>query len=318
MQPHNSLVKFLTDSGFDVYLMSWRNIKVEDNLNFSWDDYVAAVQECILNIQQVHVMGFCIGGTIASCAIADLDKKHAKQVASLSLLTTLLDFEESGILGQMMDETQFNYKKHSYNKNDVMTGQELGCIFNSLRPQELVWKYVNENYLQGKQPASFDILHWNNDSTNLPANMYCWYIENTYIKNNLIKKQAVINNKPLDLNNINTPIYAVGCEEDHIVPWAGALKSIHHLSQTNQDINFILSSSGHIAGIINPINNSKRYYYKYENISDSHISPSEKIQGSWWSNWLEWLESKSKINKTSKSENHYQALYPAPGEYVKS
>jgi polyhydroxyalkanoate synthase len=322
LQKHNSLVNYLVGQGFDVYLVSWKNIQEGDN-NFTWDNYIQAIQSCIHKLseqQKVHLLGFCIGGTLSSCAIA-ADEDINNKIASLTLLTTLLDFTNSGVLKLLIDEMQFNCRKPSLLNNGIMKGAELASIFNALRPQELIWKYVTENYLQGKTPASFDILHWNSDSTNLSGAMYAWYIENTYLKNNLVNNQAIVNGKQIDINRINNlPIYAIGCEEDHIVPWQGALQSMQHLADNNE-VTFVLSSSGHIAGIVNPPTpNSKRHYYvlDMDNCNNNHDYKQNKLLGSWWDNWSNWLvEHSVKINsKNKKSIKKHVSLYETPSRYA--
>ncbi len=330
LQKHNSVVAYLLEQGFDVCLISWKNIQEEDN-NFTWDDYIQSIQNCIYMLSEqagVHTVGFCIGGTLISCAIA-ADKNINTKIASLSLFTALIDFSDSGILKLLIDENQFNYRKPSLIDGSLMSGAELASVFNALRPQELIWKYVTENYLQGKNPASFDILHWNSDSTNLSGAMYCWYIENTYLKNNIISNNAIVNGEKIDIKRMSGfPVYAVGCEEDHIVPWHGALKSVKYLTKFNADITFILSSSGHIAGIVNPPTpDSKRNYYVFEDITNidliqydklKTIENSNKIAGSWWGNWADWLIKNSEkvtsrnINKIKK----HDSLYPTPSKYV--
>ncbi len=330
LQQHNSLVKFLVDSGFDVYLISWRNPQIHEEINFSWGEYTQAVQDNLDYINQtsnnnVHVMGFCIGGTIASCALA-LDQQNNSKLASLSLLTTLLDFNNAGILSQLIDSAQFACTKQSMLNDKILLGKDLAFLFNTLKPQDLIWKYVSESYLQGKTPPPFDILYWNNDNTNLSYDMYCWYIENTYLSNNLINKRAEVNEKIINLNNISAPIYAVGCEEDHIVPWHKALSSFTYVvdETKRQYSQFILSSSGHVGGIINPLTpsiKSKRYYYQIQPNNQNlelaiDLGQYHKNNGSWWGNWQQWLAQHSIELQSSLPKYQHEILYNAPGIYV--
>ncbi len=325
LQSHNSMVKFLVEQGFDVYLISWKNINAED-ANFTWDNYVQSIQYIIHLLSQknsIHVVGFCIGGTLAACAVAAAHDFHpseplSNKLASLTLLTTLLDFSYAGVLGNLIDKDILNCYKHS-NTKSFIKGADLANIFNMLRAPDLIWKYVSEHYLQGKKPIGFDILYWNTDPSNLSQAMYYWYIENTYLNNSLVHNHAIINGNNLNLNVIqNIPIYTVACTEDHIVPWESVLKSAQHLLPNNNNIQLILSSSGHVAGIVNPPSiHNKRYYtvYSLQNNENINIDKAEKQHGSWWTNWAEWLI-KSSNTYTNSDYVDYNTIYAAPGLYV--
>jgi polyhydroxyalkanoate synthase subunit PhaC len=337
LQAHNSMVKYLVEEGFDVYLISWKNISTED-YNFTWDNYVQSIQyiiDLLAKKNTVHVMGFCIGGTLAASAIAashDLEHQQSilDKVASLTLLTTLLDFSNTGMLGYLIDKDIVNCYKHvpdnALKYTPIIKGADLANIFNMLRAPDLIWKYVSEHYLQGKKPVGFDILHWNTDPSNLTKAMYYWYLEHTYLNNDLVHNRAIVNGHTLNLNAIqNLPIYAVACEDDHIVPWQSVLQSAQHLLAHNKNMQFILSSSGHIAGIVNPPSPKNKRYYKAYSLQNNAEQPMQKNideiqktnvqQGSWWINWSAWLVQNSDLY-TNSDYLDYNTLYAAPGQYV--
>lgn len=348
LQAQNSLVAYMANQGFNVYLMSWNNSQNSNDAT-TWQAYVDAVTQAMqfvyqdVNTPQIHTMGFCIGGTLLSCALAQQSKtSYAFKPASLTLLTTLLDFKESGILGALVNQPYHQMQEQVIGKGGLIKGRDLAVVFNQLRPQDLIWKYVNESYLQGKQPMAFDILYWNSDSSNLPGPMYCWYLKNTYLANELAKHY--------NLKAITCPVFALGCQEDHIVPWQGAFNSLALLGSC--DKTYTLGASGHIAGVIsspNAKNASKRYYHQGHFMEDANawLDNASKETGSWWPNWANWLAQhstaldeaiepneanevktnsakKTKSNKTSQASTQAMqvmqptmpALYAAPGEYV--
>ncbi len=323
LQKHNSMVNYLCEQGFAVYLISWKNPnphKPEDTL-WTWDDYLAAIQQTIGVVYQeqqqaMHTMGFCIGGTMLSTALACYPHTKA-QVQSLSLLTTLLNFEHSGALGAMVNQSYYDYQNNSIGQAGVLLGKDLAMLFNSLRPQDLIWKYVTENYLLGKPPASFDILYWNSDSSHLPGPMYCWYLKHTYLENRLVKGDAMLMDGQASLNfkQLELPIFALGCEEDHIVPWQGAYQSLDALG--GADKTFVLGASGHIAGVIHPASSQKRHF----SVLPTHLLNTgvpHKQSGSWWNFWRDWLQAHGKQHSGATAVDGVKktALYPAPGHYV--
>ena len=233
LQPDNSVVRYMVEQGHTVFLVSWKN--PDDSMcEVTWEDYVGdgvikaiEVAKNIGGTDQINILGFCVGGTLTASALAVLAGKKDTSIASLTLLTTLLDFTNTGILDVFIDETMVKMRETTIGgesgKFGMMPGLDLGNTFSFLRPNDLVWNYVVENYLKGNSPPPFDLLYWNGDSTNLPGAMYCWYLRHTYLQNDLVKPGKVsLCGQKIDLSNIDCPGYIYASQEDHIVPWQSA------------------------------------------------------------------------------------------------
>ena len=331
LQPDNSIVRYMVEQGHTVFLVSWKNPDASMS-KVTWDDYVGdgvikaiEVVKDIGGTDQINVLGFCVGGTLTSTALAVLAARKKNYVASLTLLTTLLDFSDSGILDVFIDEGMVKLRESTIGGEGgqfgMMSGLDLGNTFSFLRPNDLVWNYVVENYLKGNSPPPFDLLYWNGDSTNLPGPMYCWYLRHTYLQNELIKPgKLTVCGEKVDLGKITVPVYIYASHDDHIVPWKSAYESTHILKGKNR---FVLGASGHIAGVINPPAKNKRHYFennKLAKTADEWLAAAKDIKGSWWPNYAKWLEEfggkKVQASKTFGNAR-YKKLAAAPGEYVK-
>jgi polyhydroxyalkanoate synthase len=327
LQPENSFVKYAVDQGHTVFLMSWRNIPAELGKT-GWDDYVGEglltamdVVQDVTGAKQMNALGFCIGGALLSCALAMERAKRKNRVASMTLLTTMLEYTDVGEIGVYLDEKFINTKEAELKAGKVMDGRELATTFASLRANDLIWFFVVNNYLKGKTPDAFDLLYWNSDSTNLPGSMYAWYLRNTYWEDNLVKPGKLeICGTTLDLRKVDIPTYILAAREDHIVPWHTAFGSLRHLKG---DMTFVLAASGHIAGVINPVSKNKRNYWiggPQDGAAHDWLAGAESRPGSWWSNWAEWLAGRGgkQIEAPSApgSANH-APIEAAPGSYVK-
>ena len=331
LQPDNSVVRYMVEQGHTVFLVSWKNPDASMS-KVTWDDYVGdgvikaiEVVNDIGGTDQINVLGFCVGGTLTSTALAVLAARKKNYVASLTLLTTLLDFSDSGILDVFIDEGMVKLREGTIGGEGgqfgMMSGLDLGNTFSFLRPNDLVWNYVVENYLKGNSPPPFDLLYWNGDSTNLPGPMYCWYLRHTYLQNELIKPgKLTVCGEKVDLGKITVPAYIYASHDDHIVPWKSAYESTHVLKGKNR---FVLGASGHIAGVINPPAKNKRHYFennKLAKTADEWLAAAKDIKGSWWPNYATWLEEfggkKVKASKTFGNAR-YKKLEAAPGKYVK-
>jgi polyhydroxyalkanoate synthase len=331
LQPDNSIVRYMVEQGHTVFLVSWKNPDAAMS-QVTWDDYVGdgvikaiEVAKDIGESEQINVLGFCVGGTLTATALAVLAERKKKDVASLTLLTTLLDFSDSGILDVFIDESVVKLRESTIGgeggKYGMMSGLDLGNTFSFLRPNDLVWNYVVENYLKGNSPPPFDLLYWNGDSTNLPGPMYCWYLRHTYLQNELIKPgKLTVCGEKVDLGKITVPTYIYASHDDHIVPWKSAYESTHILKGKNR---FVLGASGHIAGVINPPAKNKRHYFENNQLAktaDEWLSAAKEIKGSWWPNYAKWLEQfggkRVKAKKTF-GNSEYKKLEAAPGKYVK-
>ncbi|MEW9580512.1 class I poly(R)-hydroxyalkanoic acid synthase [Paraburkholderia sp. DGU8] len=336
LQPENSLVAHALDSGHQVFLISWRNAD-QSIAHKTWDDYIGeGVLTAIDTVSQIsgrdqiNTLGFCVGGTMLATALAVAAARGQHPAASMTLLTAMLDFSDTGVLDIFVDEAHVQMREQTIGgKNGVppglMRGIEFANTFSFLRPNDLVWNYVVDNYLKGRTPMPFDLLYWNSDSTSLPGPMYCWYLRNTYLENRLREPGALTTcGEPIDLSKIDVPTFIYGSREDHIVPWQTAYASASLLSGS---MKFVLGASGHIAGVINPPAKNKRSYWTLEgDVKSLPASPDEwfgaatEVPGSWWPEWTRWLDQyggkKVKPRATAGSAE-FPVIEPAPGRYVR-
>jgi polyhydroxyalkanoate synthase len=328
LQPDNSFVRYALDEGHTVFLVSWRNITPELG-HLTWDDYlqlgvmraIDAARD-ITGADRVNTLGFCVGGTLLASALAVMAAKRDDRVASLTLLTTMLDYSDTGEIGLLISEQSLAAREQAIGNGGVLEGKELGFVFSSLRANDLIWQYVVNNYLKGKAPPAFDLLYWNSDGTNLPGPMFCWYVRNTYLENNLGKPgRTIMCDTPADLSKIAIPAYVYASREDHIVPWRTAFASNELLSG---ETTFILGASGHIAGVINPPKKNKRNYWTGGNRkgdADAWLASATNVPGSWWPDWSGWLARHSGQRvaaRTALGNKRYRPIEPAPGRYVKA
>jgi polyhydroxyalkanoate synthase len=321
------MVRYAVEQGNTVFMVSWRNVKPPlDKL--TWDDYVemgviAALDEAkaITGADKVNALGFCIGGTLLSCALAVLARKKRKPVASLTLMTALLEFTEVGEIRVYLDQNFVEKRERKLAKGGIVPGQELAGAFSSLRANDLVWSYVVSNYLKGKQPPAFDLLYWNGDSTNLPGPMYGYYLRNTYQDNKLVDPDALtMCGVPVDLRRVDVPAFVFAAREDHIVPWKAGYESARYLGG---QVKFVLGASGHIAGSINPASKNKRSYWENDRLGpdpDKWFEQSAEVPGSWWNAWTKWLKpfgGKLVPARAKLGDAKHKPIEPAPGRYVK-
>ncbi|MCR6477209.1 class I poly(R)-hydroxyalkanoic acid synthase [Variovorax sp. ZS18.2.2] len=331
LQPENSLIRYANEQGHRVFVVSWRNPD-ESLAKATWDDYIenAAIQaihtvQDISGSKQINALGFCVGGTILSTALAVLAGRGEKPAASVTLLTTFLDFSDTGILDIFVDETMVAYREMQLGKGGLLPGGDLASTFSFLRPNDLVWNYVVGNYLKGETPPPFDLLYWNSDATNLPGPFYAWYLRNTYHENKLAKPNALtVCGQKIDLGKIDIPAYIYGSREDHIVPIGGAYASTQLLPGKKR---FVMGASGHIAGVINPPAKKKRSHWirddgKFPKTQAEWLTGAEEHPGSWWTDWAQWLKGHAgkqvAAPKTYGNGKAYKAIEPAPGRYVKA
>ena len=335
LQPENSLIRHTVAQGHRVFVVSWRNADESVKSN-TWDQYIedaairaiGVVQE-ITGSAKINTLGFCVGGTILATALAVLAARGEKPAASVTLLTTFLDFTHTGVLDLFIDETMVQMREmtlgpHSPGGGNLLKGQELATTFSFLRPNDLVWNYVVGNYLKGETPPPFDLLYWNSDSTNLPGPMYCWYLRNTYLENNLVKPGKVtVCGEKVDLRKIDAPAYVYASREDHIVPWDGAYRNTQVLGGKTR---FVLGASGHIAGVINPPAKGKRSHWTGATAAlpasaQDWFEKAKEHPGSWWPDWCAWLAGhagKQVAAPKTPGDRQYKVIEPAPGRYVKA
>ena len=331
LQAENSLIRYAVDQGHRVFVVSWRNPD-ESMREATWDDYIeqAAITaihtvQDISGSEQVNVLGFCVGGTILATALSVLAARGEHPAASVTFLTTLLDFTDTGILDVFIDEAFVQYRELTMGQGGMMPGSDLASTFSFLRPNDLVWNYVVGNYLKGETPPPFDLLYWNCDATNLPGPFYAWYLRNTYHENKLSKPGVLtVCGEKVDLGSIEAPVYIYGSREDHIVPIDGAYATTQLLKGKKR---FVMGASGHIAGVINPPAKKKRSHWiradgKLPPAHADWLAGATEHPGSWWTDWSQWLASHAgkqvAAPKTYGRGTKYKAMEPAPGSYVKA
>ncbi|MDQ3024582.1 MAG: class I poly(R)-hydroxyalkanoic acid synthase [bacterium] len=327
LQPENSFVRFANEQGHTVFLVSWRNPGAELGQT-TWDDYLSQgamkaieVALAIGGADKVNALGWCVGGTILSSALAVMRARGDDSVASLTLLTSMLDFREPGDLGVFIDEQGVAQREQSIGRGGIYAGQELGFAFQSIRANDLIWPYVVNNYLKGKSPEAFDLLYWNADSTNLPGPMYSWYLRNMYLENNLcVPNKLTMCDTPVDLGNVDMPCYVLATQEDHIVPWRAAYRTTRLVGGKAQ---FVLGASGHIAGVINPPSKNRRSYWIDGTPGDDAeqwLASAQAVPGSWWAHWMKWLVPHAGEPVPARARlggAKYKVIEAAPGRYVK-
>jgi polyhydroxyalkanoate synthase len=330
LQPENSLVRYALEQGQQVFLVSWRNADASVQ-NATWDDYVEeaviaaihAVQE-ISGQDRINPLGFCVGGTILSCALAVLYARGEKPASSVTLLTSFLDFSDTGAIEVYIDEMQIGMRENAIGKGGLMAGRDFAAAFSSLRPNDLMWNYVESNYLKGLAPTALDLLYWNADSTNLPGPMFCYYLRQMYLENALREPGRLrVGGTPVDLQCIDAPTFIFASRDDHIVPWASAYASTALLNPEKPAANrFVLGASGHIAGVINPPAKNRRSYWTnpaQRLDAESWLQGATEHPGSWWPEWAAFLAmhgGKQIAAPHIAGAAQYPVIEPAPGRYV--
>jgi polyhydroxyalkanoate synthase len=329
LQPDNSLLRFAVEQGHRTFVMSWRNADAT-LAQATWDDYIEqAVIRAIDVVREitrrdaVNTLGFCVGGTMLGTALAVLAARGERKVNSVTFLTTLLDFTETGVLDVFIDEAFVQYREMEFAHGGIMPGRELATTFSFLRPNDLVWNYVVGNYLKGETPPPFDLLYWNSDSTNLPGRWYAWYLRHTYLQNELCQPgKLTVCGVPIDLRAVDMPAYIYGSREDHIVPIAGAYATTQHLGGPKR---FVMGASGHIAGVINPAAKGKRSFWTAPDgflppAIDAWQAAATEHRGSWWTDWAPWLAAQGGRQVPAPKRpgsRRYPPIEPAPGRYVR-
>jgi polyhydroxyalkanoate synthase len=339
LTPQNSFVAYAVAQHHTVFLVSWRNAG-PGQAKLTWDDYIEHgalraidVARRITKADKVNTLGFCIGGTLLASALAVQAARDEHPAASVTLLTTLLDFTDTGELGLFVSEPAVAAFEAAIGNVGLLTGSELAQVFASLRANDLIWPYVVNGYLEGKAPPAFDLLYWNSDATNLPGPMFCWYLRNTYLENKLREPRGTVQcGEQVDLGAIKVPAFIYASKEDHIVPWKTAYASTQLLAG---DTTFVLGASGHIAGVINPPAKKKRNYWALARTGapgaaggqarlpgdpDSWFGAAESVPGSWWPAWIDWLAPHGGRQVPAPKEQGNAGFSPieeAPGSYVK-
>ncbi len=323
MQPKNSLVRFLVGQGFTVFMVSWRNpdssmeeLGIEDYMRLGVLETSDAAR-AITGSARCNVMGYCIGGTLLTMTLAWLARRGDDRFGSASFMVSLQDFREVGDTALFMGEGTLDLVERQMLERGYLDSREMSNMFNLLRSNDLIWSNVVNNYLLGNKPPAFDLLYWNSDGTRMARRAHSWYLRNTYVENNLVKPDhVVLDGEPIDLGRISLPVFAVGAEKDHIVPWRAAWQATRLFGGP---VRFVLGSSGHIAGVINPPG-GKGAYWTGEAAADpdAWLAGAERHDGSWWSDWAEWLRGRAgpRGAPPPMGGERFPPLCDAPGTYV--
>ncbi len=341
LNPKKSMVRYLLDQGIDVYITSWKNPDASMR-DVTFDDYIAEGVDRIVQVardisgaKQVHVAGYCIGGAALAAYMAWANRRYRVggehenrrvasadfPVASATFLTTLVDYHKPGDIEVFLDEGSVRWLTRNMETKGFLDGKEMAAAFRLLRSNSLIWHYVVHGYLYGESPPSFDVLYWNMDTTRMPATMHAWYLRNFYLDNSLIKKDALtVAGEKLDLGTITQPAYVVAAADDHIAPWRQTFRIHNFLAGPKRNV---LSSSGHILGIVNPpVTPPKREYWvadaERHDAPDSWKERSQHHAGSWWEDWMAWLKPQAgELRKPPPlATKQHPALGDAPGSYV--
>lgn len=325
LREKNSFIKWATEQGHTVFVISWVNPD-SDLAETSFEDYMKlGILEAIDAVtkatgeKQVNMIGYCIAGTLLASTLAYMKVKKDNRVKSATFFTTMIDFEEPGELGIFTDEPQIAALEQKMAKKGYLEGSEMATTFNMMRSNDLIWSFVINNYMLGKQPFPFDLLYWNGDNTRMPAKMHSFYLRNFYLENNLVKPgKLVFDGVPIDLRVIDVPVYVVSTREDHIAPW----KSTYAATQLySGPVRFVLSGSGHIAGIVNPPTANKYGYWtntKTPADPDKFLEGAKQTDGSWWTDWDKWVGKYAgkQIPARVPGDAKLKVLADAPGPYV--
>jgi polyhydroxyalkanoate synthase subunit PhaC len=326
LKPGKSYIQWCVDQGITVYVISWVNPDKSLGTK-TFDDYMKegplAAMDAIERATgelKVHTMGYCVGGTLLASTLAWLAEKRRVRVTSATFLAAQVDFSHAGDLLVFVDEDQIAALERDMQASGVLEGSKMAMAFNMLRSNDLIWSYVVSNYLKGQTPSSFDLLHWNSDATRMPAANHSYYLRNCYLENRLSTGSMVLDNTLLDLSKIKVPIYNLATREDHIAP----AESVLYGSQFfGGPVKYVLSGSGHIAGVVNPPASGKYQFWTNDHIQDVTLADwlkgAQEHKGSWWPDWREWLGGidAEEVPARSAGTEALPALEDAPGSYVR-
>jgi polyhydroxyalkanoate synthase len=330
LREKNSLVRWCVAQGLTVFVISWVNPDQrhagKDFVDYMLEGPLAALDamEKATGEKTANVLGYCLGGTLLAATLGYLNARKDKRIASASFMTSLIDFTGAGELEVFIDEEQVASLERKMNERGYLEGSEMANTFNMLRSNDLIWSFVINNYLMGRDPFPFDLLHWNQDSTRMPAKMHSYYLRNMYLKNKLREPGGItLAGTPIDLAKVSVPAYFVSAIEDHIAPWKATYAGARVLGGK---VRFVLSGSGHIAGMINPPAAEKYCYWTNEKLPEDPadwFAASKQHVGSWWNDWMAWLKpcagTEIAAHELGKSGGRARRkpLEPAPGSYAR-
>lgn len=327
LNARNSLVAWAIAEGHTVFMISWVDPD-EEVCRRSFEDYVLNgtlqaidIVERSTGESRINAVGYCIGGTLLAATAAYLAKRGDTRIATATFLTTMLDFSQPGDLGVFVDEATLSYLEQQRDRSDANDAAEIALLFNLLREQDLLWAFVVNNYLLGRDSFPFDLLRWNADATRMPIAMHSYYLRNFYQKNKLVEPGGInIGGEAIDLRRILVPSYFLAAREDHLGPWKSIYKATQVLGGPSR---FTLTASGHIAGVVNPPSARKYCYWVNQRSPanpDEWLASARQVEGSWWPDWHEWLSRNADTGRVAASRPGSQRLPSmgnAPGEYVR-
>jgi polyhydroxyalkanoate synthase len=326
LKPKNSFIKWCTGQGHTVFVISWINPGAE-LADKGFADYllegpmaaIDAIRKATAE-EEVNVIGYCIGGTLTAIALAYMAATNDRRIAAATFFTTLLDFSDVGDISVFIDEAQLQLADEHMNRVGYLEGYHMAEAFNLMRENDLIWFFVVNNYLLGRDPAAFDLLYWNSDATRMPATMQSFYLRNMYHRNILKNAGGItLANVPIDLRKIDIPIYFLSTREDHIAPW----RSIYSGSQlVSGPVRFVLGASGHVAGVINPPSANKYGYWTSKSKSadpETWLNGATFHEGSWWTDWAKWIADYGggQVPAREPGSSELAAIEDAPGSYVR-
>jgi polyhydroxyalkanoate synthase len=326
LRPEKSFIKWCVDQGVTVFVISWVNPDKQLGRK-TFEDYMKEgpltamdVIEQVTGEMKVHTMGYCVGGTLLATTLAWLAEKRRVRVASATFLAAQVDFTHAGDLMVFVDEEQISALERQMQSDGVLEGSRMAMAFNMLRSNDLIWSYVVNNYLKGQTPSAFDLLHWNSDATRMPAANHSYYLRNCYLENKLSTGTMVIDNTLLDLSKVKAPIYNLATREDHIAPAESVLFGSQFFGGP---VKYVLSGSGHIAGVVNPPAGGKYQYWTNDNIKAGSVADWMKgaveHKGSWWPDWRQWLAAHDPEEVAARpvGSDARPPIEDAPGSYVR-
>ncbi|WP_309084846.1 class I poly(R)-hydroxyalkanoic acid synthase [Chelativorans sp.] len=325
LNPQRSFIRWAVEQGHTVFVISWVNPD-ERHAAHGWDEYVTeGIEFALATIakqtgeEKVNAVGYCVGGTLLAADLALMAQEKDQRIASATFFTTQVDFTHAGDLKVFVDEEQIAALERAMKEKGFLDGNRMATAFNMLRARDLIWPYVVNNYLRGREPLPFDLLHWNADSTRMSAANHSYYLRNCYLENNLARGLARLRGKNLFLSDIRIPVYNLAAMDDHIAP----ARSVFQGSKLfGGPVEFVLSGSGHIAGVINPPALGKYRYWTRQGLAESledWLSGAQEMPGSWWPHWQAWVERQEGERVPARRlDKRKKWLADAPGEYVRA
>ncbi|HUQ36100.1 MAG TPA: class I poly(R)-hydroxyalkanoic acid synthase [Aestuariivirga sp.] len=324
LNPKKSFVRWATEQGLTVFVVSWVNADEKQGRK-SFSDYmregfleaVQAVQDAT-GAEKINTIGYCIGGTMVAAALGYMAAKNDNRVNAATFFTTQVDFEKAGDLCVYVDDEQVKWIEERMEEKGYLAGSRMADAFNLLRSNDLIWSYVVNNYMLGKEPAPFDLLYWNADSTRMPAGVHSFYLRECYLANKLAQGKMILDGVHIDLKKVKVPVYNLAARDDHIAP----LPSVFKVGQfLGGETKLVVSGSGHIAGVVNPPEARKYKYWSNEATTDTlenWLKTATEHDGSWWPDWADWITTRSggKVSAPVPGDGKLDVLENAPGSYV--